>query len=155
MTPQDHQNLEQLVNQAVRDLPARRAPSTLEGRVQAELARRMALPWWRKSYVDWPLAARATFAVCALGVVKLVLMAAIWVEAGFDVAEFKSAFAPQFQWLQIGGNALHAVSDYVGLILGSIPPLWLYGGVAIIGALYITLFGLGAAAYRTLQANSN
>jgi hypothetical protein len=39
--------------------------------------------------------------------------------------------------------------------LGSIPPLWLYGGAATIVALYLALFGLGAATYRTLTASSN
>jgi hypothetical protein len=38
----------------------------------------------------------------------------------------------------------------VALLLHVIPPLWMYG-ILIVGTfLYVTLFGLGAAAYRTL-----
>ena len=35
-------------------------------------------------------------------------------------------------------------------LFNRIPSLWLYGGLAFVGLMYVTLFGLGAAAYRTL-----
>jgi hypothetical protein len=38
----------------------------------------------------------------------------------------------------------------VAVLFRVIPPLWLYGSLAIGIFLYVTLFGLGAAAYRTL-----
>lgn len=155
MTPQDEHNLERLVDRAFRDLPPRTAPRSLEARVQAELARRAALPWWRKSYVDWPLAARGIFALAALAIVKVVLMAAVWAQTGFNVSRVKTLFASEIQVIQGAGALLHSAADVVVLVLNRIPPLWLYGGAATILALYVALFGLGAAAYRTLQANSN
>jgi hypothetical protein len=49
MSPNPENNerkLERLIHETLRELPARQAPSSLENRVLAELARRTALPWW-------------------------------------------------------------------------------------------------------------
>jgi hypothetical protein len=70
-----------------------------------------------------------------------------------------SAITPQFAWFQavtdIAGAFTNTFINTCGAILRSIPLLWLYVGAAAIAALYATLFGLGAAAYRTLYAGRN
>ena len=38
--------------------------------------------------------------------------------------------------------------------LAAIPPLWLYGGLAFLAAMYATFVGLGATAYRYLYRNN-
>lgn len=153
MNPQDQQKLERLVSQAVRNLPPRRAPSSLEMRVQAEIARRAALPWWRKSFVYWPLPARAVFVVVAAAFIKVALMVGVWISAGFDTTRFKAAFTPELQWAHAVTALVNVAGDFVHAVINSIPPLWLYGGAAIIAGFYIALFGLGAAAYRTLYSS--
>jgi hypothetical protein len=40
----------------------------------------------------------------------------------------------------------------IGEVFRDLPSFWIYGGAAILGALYLTLFGVSAAAYRTLYA---
>lgn len=147
------EDLEKFIHQTLRALPARRAPHSLESRVLAELERRAALPWWKQNFAHWPLPARAAFLVASAGVAKLVLMAVVWAMAGFDGPQFASAFAPQFAWLQSATNLAGTFTDTGGAILRSIPPLWIYGGAAVIAAMYAMFFGLGAAAYRTLYAN--
>ena len=146
------QKLERVIHRTLRDLPARRAPRALEERVLAEIARRAALPWWRKSFTHWPLAARAVFGVVCIGFAKLALMGAVWVMAGFDPAQYREAFAQQLSWMQSGLAVMHAIGGFFEIIGRNIPPLWLYGGVAFIAAMYATLFGFGAAAYKALQA---
>ena len=42
------------------------------------------------------------------------------------------------------------VVEFTGRLFSNIPSLWLYGGLAVIAALYATFFGLGAFAYRTI-----
>ena len=148
------EQLEQLVHRALRELPARRAPRSLEARVMAELSRRAALPWWRKSFVYWPVPARAVFLLASLAVVKLVFMATVWAAAGFDTAEMQSAFAQPVAWWSSAQTLLHATTNFFEVILRSIPPLWLYGGLAFIATMYAALFGLGAAAYKLLRAQS-
>lgn len=149
-SPHDEEKLAQAIHRTLRDLPPRPAPRSLELRVLAELARRAALPWWRHSFSHWPAAARATFCVASAGVIKLVLMATVWVMAGFDPAQFQAAFAPQFTWMENGFAVVQAIAGFVEIVLRNIPTLWLYGGLAFVAILYVALFGLGAAAYRVL-----
>ena len=158
-SPESEENLERFIRSALRDLPPRRAPRSLESHVFAELARRAALPWWRQNFAHWPVAARAAFLVASAGVVKLVLMAVVWTMAGLDSAQFASAVTPQFTWFHAVAGFAGAFADTFtntcGAILRTIPLQWLYVGAAAIAALYATLFGLGAAAYRTLYAGRN
>ena len=152
-TPDPRDPLERFVHQSLREVPPRRAPRTLESRVLAELARRAALPWWRKSFVHWPLAARGLFIVASAGVVKVALLAGVWIMAGFDNAQFQEAFASQVGWMETGLALMRVVGDFFQVMGRSIPSLWLYGGLAFLGTMYVALFGLGAAAYRTLYAS--
>jgi hypothetical protein len=155
MTPSPHNNdhhLERAIHRTLRELPPRPAPRSLEQRVLAEIARRAALPWWRKSFVHWPVPARAGFSVLLIGAVKVALMAAVWVMAGFDVAQFRDAFATQFAWIESGLVVARAISDFFTIMFRNIPALWIYAGLAFIAMMYATLFGLGAAAYKALYA---
>jgi hypothetical protein len=154
MNPQNEKRLEQLVHQTLRDLPSRRAPFSLEARVQAEIARRAALPWWRKSFAYWPSAARATFLVASSAVAASLVLGLLRLSAGLTTMHLKVLFAAQLRWLQTGSNLLDSFGEIARTCLTSIPSVWLYGAAAVVAALYVTLFGVSAAAYRTLYANS-
>ncbi len=153
MNPQDQQKLEHLVTSALRDLPSRRAPRDLESRVLAEISRRAALPWWRKSFAHWPLAARGLFISFSTAIIFLLVSASGWISAGSATNQLRTAFATELHWLRVARALFESGSRSAEAILGSISPLWLYGAAATVVALYIALFGLGAAAYRTLYAN--
>ena len=152
-SPQNHDNLERAIHRTLRSLPARPAPRSLEQRVLAEIARRAALPWWRKSFVHWPVPARAGFSVLLVGAVKLALMGAVWVMAGFDVAQFREAFAMQFNWMESGFAVVRAIADFFAIMGRNVPTLWIYAGLAFFATMYAALFGLGAAAYKALYAD--
>jgi hypothetical protein len=147
------EHLERAIHQTLRSLPPRRAPRTLELRVFAELERRAALPWWRQSFAHWPLAARAVFLVASAGLVKLTLMATVWVMGGLDSAAFTEAISTQFAWVHTARSMVNGIGDFCAILFRSIPPLWLYGTAAFVAAMYAALFGLGATAYRTLYAS--
>jgi hypothetical protein len=140
---------EKIIDQALRDLPARRAPRTLEARVLAAIAARQALPWWRQSFGHWPLAARGAFLV-----VTATLAAAIVALC------FRTSGEVQTSSLLTGPLALLAqvravfggVNDFCAVVFRSIPSIWLYGGLAFVATMYAALFGLGAAAYRSFFA---
>jgi len=150
--PEDHDKLERAIHRTLRTLPLRPAPRSLEQRVLAELARRAALPWWRQSFTHWPATARAAFLVVGIGVVKLALMASVWIMSGFDSGQFRSAFGRQFAWMESGLAVGHALAACIEIVLRNIPPLWFYGGVGFVVAMYVALFGLGAAAYKVIHA---
>ena len=149
--PDPQEKLERLIHRTLSELPSRRAPGTLERRVLAELQRRAALPWWRKSFVHWPMAARAGFLVLSLVLVRFALLLGGWVMAGFEGAPVREAFAPQVAWMEKGLTIVHAITGFLEIMQRNIPPLWLYGGIAFFAAMYATLFGLGAAAYKAIH----
>ena len=140
MTNDPHDPLERLFDRTLRELPPRRAPPTLESRVFAELERRASLPWWRRSFAHWPLAARAAFLVICTALAGLAIAG-----AAVAAADIRSLY-----WAREIGALMASGGSLVGLLAGIAPPVWLYDGIAVCALLYAALFGLGAALYRTL-----
>ncbi|MGA8707438.1 MAG: hypothetical protein WB646_10665 [Steroidobacteraceae bacterium] len=128
------------MHRALRQLPQRRAPSSLEGRVWSELTRLASLPWWRRSFLHWPVAARASFFVLSAGLCALTFTGSARVFAGFGVV---GRLADSLTWLRTAAEAL-------GSLLRVVPSIWIYEALAAGALLYALLFALGAAAYRTL-----
>ena len=151
--PRSPEDLEKLIHQTLRALPDRRAPHALEARVLAAIQQRAARPWWLRSYVDWPLAARCGFLLVSGGFVKVALLATVWVMADFDGAQFASAFATPFVWFTQAEAVMAGIVNFFAVVVRNIPSLWLYGGLAVAASTYMTLFGIGAAVYRTLHSN--
>jgi hypothetical protein len=150
MNTQDHKPddpLERWARQALRDLPARRAPGSLEARVMAEIERRAARAWWQLSFMEWPTAVRIAFVLgCTASGVAAARMFA-WLSGGVSasVSELNSDLAP-------ATASVRATASLVTSIAHQIPPGWVYGGAAVLVLLYVGLFGIGAIAYRTLYA---
>ncbi|HTD74071.1 MAG TPA: hypothetical protein VK652_11135 [Steroidobacteraceae bacterium] len=142
------QKLEQTLKQAFSGLPSRRAPGTLEARVVSELQRRAALPWWRVSFANWPVSARVAFVlICAALVAATILGGA---SAYLGGRPWNEAFALVLSWVHPFLAVMSSAGGLAAMLVRVIPPLWLYGGLGLGILLYVMLFGLGAAAYRTL-----
>jgi hypothetical protein len=142
------QKLEQVLHRTLSALPPRRAPGTLESRVANELARLALLPWWRASFANWPVGARVAFVlVCAVLVAVTILGG---VSAYLGDHSFNEAAAVLLSWAHPFLTIVSSAGGLVALLLRVIPPLWLYGTLGLGIFLYVTLFGLGAAVYRTL-----
>ena len=135
------QKLEQLIGQALRRQPLLRAPTGFESRVLAQLARRAALPWWRNSFMSWPRAAQAAFVVACVALIKLAFTSTAWV--------LGAAAAPAAS-VRSTAHVADSLGDVARLIFSSIPSHWLYIAAVLGVGMYLTLFGVGAAAYRTL-----
>lgn len=138
---------ERLLSEGLRGLPLRRAPSTLEARVFGELARRGALPWWQRSFASWPLAARAVFVSVCVALVVFSLLGGLAALGDHSLNEFGARLLALIHpALVVAASA----GGLAALLIRVIPPLWLYGGMAVAAMLYVILFGLGATAYRAL-----
>jgi len=141
---QADEKLEQLIMGALAGLPLRRAPDALERRVLAELAQRAALPWWRRHFAQWPMAARTGFvALCVL-------------LAGLSVTSGLTHLASQgWAWARPVVGVMAAFGGVTSWALSLVPPLYFYIGLGLGGLLYLLLFGIGAFAYRTLYLPSS
>jgi hypothetical protein len=142
------QKLEQVLHQALSGLPPRRAPGTLESRVANELTRRGLLPWWRASFASWPVAARVMFILVSAVLAAVTILGGV--SAYLGDRSFGEVSAVVLSWAHPLLTVLSSAGGLVALLVHVIPPLWLYGVLGVGTFLYVTLFGLGAAAYRTL-----
>lgn len=150
MNPKNEKELEQFIHRQLRNLPLRRAPRTLEHRVMAAIEQRAAIAWWHQSWSYWPTPVRAGFAAVMTIFSGSVIAACYALFSGADAAAVATRATER---LSVFVKLYHAaiwVLDYTAYLVGSIPPLWLYGGLAFAATMYVTLFGLGAAVYRTL-----
>jgi hypothetical protein len=147
------ESIEKFVHETLRSLPARRAPGSLETRVLAAIEVRAALPWWRQAFAGWPIGARVAFVAVAAVLAKSVSLIPIWVLSGIAGSPVAAAFATPLVWMKNLKSLAAGVDDCGAILLHGIPTLWLYGGLASVAALYLILFGLGAAAYRALYAS--
>lgn len=141
----DEHGLERLIDKALRDQPLRRAPLDLEARVMAEIARRAAAPWWQGSFSGWPVAARLLFLVASVGFAKLMIEATTLVVRPLDPGTRGAALFADVAWIP-------SLFTTIGSVLRGLPSLWIYGALTVLAMLYLTLFGVSAAAYRTLYA---
>jgi hypothetical protein len=149
----NHDNLEKLISKAVGGLPARKAPASLEQRVMAEIVRRQALPWWKKSWAYWPGGVRWMFLILSAALSAAVLAASIALFRDGSLSGAAATLSRPVQLVQQLWVAVSTLADLTKGLFGHIPSVWLYGTLAVVATLYASLFGIGAAAYRVLWQN--
>jgi hypothetical protein len=142
------EKLERLLTQALGSLPLRPAPRTLESRVMAALERRALRPWWHCSFAHWPVAPRIAFVLVCAALIAATFFGGVSAFLGYGSLNVFAALL--LSWVQPLLAVMSSAGGLAALLVRVIPPLWLYGGLALGALLYVALFGLGAAAYRTL-----
>src|SRR4051812_41975632 len=150
----DERQLERYVGSLLSHQPLRQAPSGLEARVLQELELQASRPWWLQSYRRWPWSARVLFLPLALALVQLSILATGRLVALWQSLESSAPASTAQSALLTLTNLSHAVQTLGSLLTRQISPAWLYGGVGLALLLYAALFGLGAAAFRTLLVTS-
>jgi hypothetical protein len=138
----------QLLDRAGRATPLRRAPAALESRVLGEIERRAALPWWRRSFEQWPAVARSAFLLICGVLAVLALTGGIWAVTHLEPAPVLSGMPPP--WARHALTLAGIAGDFAATLVHLIPEAWIYRGLAASALLYGALFGLSVAAYRTL-----
>jgi hypothetical protein len=155
-TPQhDADRLAQQVHATLGKLPPLQAPSTLESRVLRELARREARPWWRQGFGRWPLGARVLFVPLSAGFIKLAFLSTGVFGSAVNSAQHMTALSTvQSRWqaLSAAAQSLYSLGT---LAMHQVPQVWIYGIIGLGLFLYASLFGIGAAAFRTLIVTPN
>jgi len=142
--------LEKYIDRMLHSLPDMRAPRTLEARVRAAIEARAAIPWWHKSWSNWPQSVRAFFILICGAAAVLLVAAGAGLPTTVDGAQLGHVFAPVAAFTRPLVGLGRGLGDIIAAVARSLPVWWLYGAAAIVVSLYVMLVGVGAAAYRTL-----
>jgi hypothetical protein len=138
--PPDDGELEKRISALLRAQPPRRAPAALAARVLAAVERRH-VPWWQRSFGEWPLPARIAFFGLSLSVAALALVGTPLLTAALE---------PLLNWVAPALHLTRTAYATTLLVLHLIPQSWLEGAAAFAAILYLATFALGATAYRAL-----
>ncbi len=153
-TSTDHPKLAGLIGAELRALPPLRAPAALQTRVFAELARRQALPWWRQSFRDWPMAAQFGFALLALGLTHLLF----WSPAGPALQglteSLRDLAVGALHWVQAAASSIAILRSVARDLLAALPSSWLLAGAMALVSSMLLLLGSGTLVYRSLHTRS-
>src|SRR5476651_573061 len=152
--PRDERQLERDIGTVLSRQPLRQAPSTLETRVLRELALQASKPWWLQGFSRWPWAARVLFLPLGLGLVQLSLLTTGRLMSLWQTVQTSAPASSAQSGLQLLGNLSQAVQTLGNMLTHAIPQVWIYGAAGLALLLYAALFGLGAAAFRTLLVTS-
>jgi len=152
--PRDERQLEQFIGAVLGQQPLRQAPATLETRVLQELALRSSKPWWLQGFSRWPWAARLLFLPLGLGLVRLSFLTTAGLVSLWQTLQRSSPASSAQAGLQTLGSLGQAVQMLGNMVTRDIPQVWIYGGAGLALLLYAAMFGLGAAAFRTLVVTS-
>lgn len=139
-----HDEIERQLTRALQSQPPRRAPSTLERRVLAQIEAGATASGWRRGFAHWPMAARVGFLVASVGVVKVALLVAMWLATPLGSPAASVQLPSQISWVQ-------TLFVAIGSAMHTVPSLWVHAGIAILAMMYVALFGIGASAYRMVR----
>ena len=152
--PRDERELEQFIGAVLHRQPLRQAPATLEARVLRELALRSARPWWLQGFGRWPWLARLLFLPLGVVFARLSLLATDRVPALWHAVQGTAPAGTVRSSLGVFESLGQALQTLGHMLAQGIPQTWIYGGAGIALFLYAALFGIGAAAFRTLFETS-
>jgi hypothetical protein len=144
--PEQDPSLEQFVDRTLRSLPLRKAPDELMSRVLVAIEKGPAAAWWHRTFHSWPAAAKCAFLFVATGLAMLAIYASALLPLKLELSKLhldSTSAVTLFKTL----TTLHSS------VVGSLPPLWIYGGLALVVVVYVIAVGIGAIAYRTLYAS--
>jgi len=150
----DPQQLEQYIGKLLKAQQSRQAPASLESRVLRELELRASKPWWLQGFSRWPWAARLLFLPLGLGLVQLSFLTTERVMALWQTLQQSAPATKAESGLQWFNSLSQAVQTLGNMLTRDIPQVWIYGGAGLALLLYAAMFGLGAAAFRTVLATS-
>jgi hypothetical protein len=139
MNYEPDKDLERLIQEELRSLPDLKAPTTLTSRVKARIRCGIFVPWWRQSWLGWPLALKCASIVIFLGLLALLGSALGQV----DYVSYTEQTQSSFQSISVLWTKLLAVLNAAVLVnrtfaehflIWILPVLVLMAGAAIAAA---------------------
>jgi len=138
-------NLEALIHAELRQLPELPAPRNLVGRVMTMIAEQERQPWWRRPWLTWPKTAQAASAALLLAFIGGAGFIGHTAWEGLSLASVENR-----SWMSLEGGweFLGTLGNAVLVVLRAVNPVWLMGGLAFAGFVYLTCIGLGTVCFR-------
>lgn len=138
-------------HRVLRQLPGRRAPSTLAPRVISELARRAQLVWYKQPWTDWPESLRWLSTLLLAGVVAGGLRL---IEGGWTATKTLPVLTAVHD-LPVFLNAAETSMRSILSLLQALPPTWWMAVGCTLGILVAGTLGLGTAALRLVRSSTH
>lgn len=139
------QDLEKLLDRELRSLPTPRAPETLMPRVMAAIAARAALPWYQRTWFEWPRGWQVASAALTVAFLVALMTFAPWrvlpaVESlARFIGEIKALFAAV-------GETIEKISRLALPLSSALAQRFAIHTLMTVGALTTLVVALGSAA---------
>ncbi len=142
-------------DQALKQLPARRAPATLAPRVLAALAKQPALPWYRRPWLNWPRHMQLLSFVLFAGIIGAVGWFLLPHADALNLANAKQTLAQSegVRPVSVAMGVLTTLGNALVLVLGNVKGWVIAAGLGVLGFLYCSCLGLGTACWRLSAGN--
>lgn len=140
--------LEKLIHRELAKLPDLQAPETLIPRVMEAIRTQAQMPWWRRSWFNWPIGPRMLSMSFAVGLFSLVFtgVAFFWQ----DVIAFVSigTFRDWLGQFSVVESFFSTLANAVVVILSTIGNFWLTLSLTIAFLAYLSCVGIGTVCFR-------
>jgi hypothetical protein len=148
MESEPNNKLETVIQQELRRLPELSAPATLIPRVMSAIHARVALPWWRRSWWEWPMPARSAFASLAVISAALLVVFVLPLLTGWTTSTSASLASP---WLNGAADylkGLESLANAGAVVWRAAAQPVILGLLMVSSFLYLVCVGLGTMFVR-------
>jgi len=148
MNLDNDRQLEREISRELKALPELTAPVSVASRVRAAIELRLNVPWYRRSWVTWPLALRMASLAAMLALFGGLCL------AGWEVSQTEtimSATQRAGQWisgLNTVGSVLNILADSVTLVVKKLGTIFIVTCLVATGLGYAIFLGLGTVYFR-------
>lgn len=147
-SPDSRNSWEDALDSALRNLPPRKAPASLEDRVLAAIAAHQAKPWWQKGFAFWPAAARVAFLVASAAVIVATVWFFVRGAGSAPLMSLQDSVGSVFRWWSDARSAMGGAARMAVDSLSPAAQFWMFAALGLVALCYATLIGTGAALYR-------
>jgi hypothetical protein len=148
MNSNDDQQLELAISRELNALPELTAPASMANRVLAAIERRMHVPWYRRSWVTWPV----TLQIASLAAM-LTLFGGLCF-AGWELSQTEMTLSAMHrigQWfsgLNTIGSVMNILAGSVALVVKKLGTTFIVACLVAAGLGYAIFLGLGTVYFR-------
>ncbi len=142
---QREENWEAKLDRELKSLPNRRAPATLLPRVLAKIEAQKKLPWYRRTWAQWPRSAQLFSGILTFAVF---LAIGAGLNLAWDAFSWKTLVSGATTALGPIGSCLSSLSSACAVLFRKSNNLILILTVVLGLGMYLSCIGLGTVVYR-------